>query len=239
MDFSGLASACHNSRVFLVHHDRFRTAQVFQTDRFKLDPEVFGDGLAAREDRNVFHHRFAPIAEAGSLHRTDTNGAAQSVHDERGERFALDVFSNDQQRLARLSHLFEDGEEFFEVADLLLVKEHVSVLEFRFHRLRVGYEVGREIAFVELHAFHNFERRRDRFGFLHSDRAVLAYFVHGISDDFANGAVPVGRDCRDLLDLVLVLDLLGDSGEMFHGHLHGLLDAALNANRVRSRSHKF
>ena len=36
----------------------------------------------------------------------------------------------------------------------------------------------------------------------------------------------------------IVLDLFGDPGEMFHGCVHCLLDAALNANRVRARSDK-
>ena len=46
--------------------------------------------------------------------------------------------------------------------------------------------------------------------------------------------VPVGGDGGDLLDFFLVLDLLGDLGEVLDGGFDGLLDAALDADRVRA-----
>ena len=90
-----------------------------------------------------------------------------------------------------------------------------------------------------MHAFDNFKGGLDRLGFLHGNRTVLAYLLHSFSDDFADGRVPVGRDGGNLLDLFLVLDLPGDPGELRHGSLDGLLNAALNTNRVRARSDKF
>jgi hypothetical protein len=45
--------------------------------------------------------------------------------------------------------------------------------------------------------------------------------------------VPVGGNGRDLLDFFLVLDLLGDLASC-HGGFHGLVDAALDADRVRA-----
>src|SRR5688500_11556419 len=61
-------------------------------------------------------------------------------------------------------------------------------------------------------------------------RAVLADFIHRVGDDFADGGVPVGGNGRDLLDLFLVLDLLGDLGEVFDGRFNGFLNAALDAD---------
>ena len=49
---------------------------------------------------DVAQHRLAAIAEAGGLHRTDVEHAAELVDDQRGQGFALDVFGDDQQRLA-------------------------------------------------------------------------------------------------------------------------------------------
>ena len=66
----------------------------------ELDAEVFGDHRAAREDRDVFQHGLAAIAEARSLDGSDLQAAAQLVDDERGKRFAFDVFSDDEERLA-------------------------------------------------------------------------------------------------------------------------------------------
>ena len=44
--------------------------------------------------------------------------------------------------------------------------------------------------------------------------------------------VPVGGNGGDLLDFFLVLDLLGDLVEVLHGGFDGLVDAALDADRV-------
>ena len=72
------------------------------------------------------------------------------------------------------------------------MNEDVGVFEYGFHRFGVGHEVGRQIAFIELHAFDNLEGRLDRLCFLDRDRAVLADFVHCVGDDLANRLVPVG-----------------------------------------------
>ena len=181
------------------------------------------------------HHGFAAIAEARGFDGADVERAAQLVHDERGERFAFDIFGDDQERLADLGDLLEQREQVLQAADLLFVNQDVSVFELGFHRLGVGHEVGREIALVELHAFDDFERGLDRLGFFDRDGAVFADFVHGVGDDFADGGVPVGGNGGDLLDFFLVLDLLGDLGELFDGGFNGLVDAALDADRVRAR----
>ena len=178
------------------------------------------------------HHGFAAIAEAGGLDGADVERAAELVHDEGRERFAFDFFGDDQERLADLGDLFEDREQVLEAADLLLVNQDVGVFELGFHRLRVGDEVGREIALVELHAFDDFEGGLDGLGFFDRDGAVLADLVHRVGDDLADGGVPVGGNGRDLLDFFLVLDLLGDLGELLDGGFDGLVDAALDADRV-------
>ena len=73
-----------------------------------------------------------------------------------------------------------------------------------------------------------------RLGFFDRDGAVFADFVHRVGDDFADRGVPVGGNGGDLLDLFLVLDLLGDLGELVDGGFDGLVDAALDADRVRA-----
>ena len=125
--------------------------------------------------------------------------------------------------LADFGDLFEHREQVLEAADFLFVNQDVSVFELGFHRFRVGDEVRGEIALVELHAFDHFEGGFDGLGFFDGDGAVFADFVHGVGDDFADGGVPVGGNGRDLLDFFLVLDLLGDLGEVFHGGVDGFL----------------
>jgi hypothetical protein len=69
----------------------------------------------------------------GSLDGRDLQAAAQLVDDERGERFAFDVFGDDQQRTARLHHGFEDRQHRLQVRQLLLVDQDVGVFEFDRH----------------------------------------------------------------------------------------------------------
>ena len=53
-------------------------------------------------------HRLAAIAEAGRLHGTHVEDAAELVDDEGRERFAFNVFRNDQQRLRLLAGLLQN-----------------------------------------------------------------------------------------------------------------------------------
>src|SRR5205823_1625019 len=66
-----------------------------------------------------------------------------------------------------------------------------TIFQKRFHRFRIGYEVGREITFIELHTFDYFKGSLDRLGFLDGNSSILAYFVHRVGNDLADGLVPV------------------------------------------------
>src|SRR5262249_60097233 len=73
----------------------------------ELEAHLLGDHLAAGEDRDVLEHPLAAVAEAGRLDGDGLEGAAELVYDDGGERLALDVLRDDQQRLARLGDLLE------------------------------------------------------------------------------------------------------------------------------------
>ena len=135
---------------------------ICERDVLELDAEVFGDHLAAGEDGDVLEHGLAAIAEARRLDGRDLEAAAQLVDDERGERLALDVLGDDEQRLAGLHDRFEDRQHRLQVGELLLVEEDVGILELGDHLLGVGDEVGREVAAVELHAFDDLELGLER-----------------------------------------------------------------------------
>ena len=203
-------------------------------DVLELDAEVFRDRLAAGEDRDVLEHRLAAIAEARRLHGRRLQRAAQLVDHERGQRLALDVLGDDEQRAPHARHLLEHRQQILHRADLLLVNQDHRVFENHFHPLGVGHEVGREVAAVELHAFDHFERGFERLGFLDGDDAVLAHLLHRLGDDLADRRVAVGGDHADLRHHVArhgtrhLLDLLDDD-------LDRLLDAALDLHRVGAR----
>ena len=66
----------------------------------QTDSEIFRDRTAFRENRDVFHHRLAAIAESWRLDGSGLQRPAQPVDHKRRERFAFDIFGNDQQRSA-------------------------------------------------------------------------------------------------------------------------------------------
>ena len=151
---------------------------------------------------DIFEHCLTTISESGSLNRCDVECAAQLVHDKSSEGFALDVFSDDEKRLASLGNLLEHWKEILEVGDLLFVDEDVCILKVTIHGIRIGHEVRGEVALVELHSFNNVESRLDAFGFFHGDGAVLANLVHSICDDTADFLVPVSRNGCNLRDFL-------------------------------------
>src|ERR1043165_8587945 len=234
LDVAGLARALDDGRVVLVNRHLHGAPQVFDPHVLKLDAEVFRDDLAARKYRDVFEHRLATVAEARSLHRRDVESAAQLVDDERGERLALDIFGDDEQRLAHLRDLFEERQQVFHRADLLLVDEDQRVVEHGLHPFGVGDEVRAEVAAVELHALDHVQLGLHRLRLLDRDDAVLADLVHRFRNQLADGAVAVGRDRADLRDGV-ALDRLLHSLNLLGRLLDGLVNAALQGHRVRAR----
>ena len=173
---------------------------------------------AARSSRNAL--RRSP--KNGALTAADPQRLADGVDDDRGERLALEVLGHDQQRLARLHDLLQQREEVLDGADLVAVQQDVGVLQHGLHRLRVGDEVGREVALVELQALGDLQLGGEGRGLLDGDDAVLADPLHGLADEVADLLVARG-DRADRGDALLAVhrggvlaqhrgDLLGGGG---------------------------
>src|SRR6266851_3456607 len=90
-----------------------------------LEAEVFADDLAARQDRHVLEHRLAAVAEAGRLDGDRGERSAQLVDDQCRERLALDVFGDDEERLALLDHALQNGEQVLDRRDLAVGDQDV------------------------------------------------------------------------------------------------------------------
>ena len=116
--------------------------------------------------------------------------------------------------LPLLRDLLEHREEILHRRDLLVVDEDVRVLEHRLHPLRIGDEVRREVAAVELHAFDRLERRLEALGLFDGDDAFLADLLHRFRDQVADLLVVVGGDGADLRDLLLARGRDGDLLEL-------------------------
>src|SRR3569833_172106 len=228
------AVAVDDRRVVLVDDDALRAAEVGDHGVLELEADFLAHDLTGGQDRDVLQHRLAAIAEARSLHGRDLERATELVDDERGERLTFDVFRDNEQRTPLLRDLLEDREEVLHRRDLLVVDEDVGIVEDRFHLLRIGDEVRRDVAAIELHAFDRVEVRLEAAGLFDGDDAVLADLLHRLGDQVADFLVVVRRDAADLRDLLLAGGRDADLLELFGDGFDGLLDAALNRHRVRA-----
>ena len=232
----GGAGALDDGGGLLVDGDLLGGAQILQLQVLQLEAQVLGDGLAAGEDGDVLQHGLAPVAEAGGLHGGDVEGAADLVHHQGGQRLAVHVLGDDQQRAAAVHHLLQQGQQVAHVGDLLLEDEDQGVLQLDLHLVGVGDEVGAQVAAVELHAFHHGQLGVPALGLFHGDDAVLAHLAHGVGDDAADLFVAVGGDGAHLGDGVALHGLL-DGVEAFHHRIHGQVDALLDLHGVGAAHH--
>ena len=220
--------------VLLLDTHTLGPAEHVQGHVLELDAEVLGDGLAGREDGDVLQHGLAAVAEARRFHGGHLQAAAELVDDERGQRLALDILGDDEERLAALHHRLEDRQERLKRRELLLVDEDVNVLELGDHLLGIGDEVGREIAAVELHALDHVEFGLRGFRLLDRDHALVADLLHRLGQHLADLGVAIRGDRADLGDLVVGGDFLGAGLEVRHDGLDGEINAAFEVHRVHA-----
>src|SRR5712675_517939 len=233
-DVGLLAGAVDDGGVLLVDHHLLGAAEHLQRDVLELDAEVFRDRRAAGQDRDVLQHRLAAVAEARGLDGCDLQPAAQTVDDEGGKRLALDVFRDDDERLAGLHHGFQKRKHFVEVGELLFVDQDVGIVELDPHLVGVGNKVGRDVAAVELHAFDDLKLGLERLGFFNRDDALVADLLHGVGKELADFGVAVGRDGADLGDFLVRGDLLGVLDKVGDHGVDSQVDTPLQIHRVHA-----
>ena len=168
-------------------------------------PFSFADDYASRQDGDVFQHFLAAVAEARSLDCANLQLATQTVDNQRRQSLTVYVFCNHQERTAGLYGRFQDGQEVFQVGNLLIVNQDVRVLHHALHFLRIRYEIGRKVATVELHALNHADSRVGSFGFFNRDDAVFRNLAHGVGYQLADNRVIVGRYGSHLLDFLVVV----------------------------------
>src|SRR5579872_135496 len=234
LDVLLLAGALDDRGVLLVDHHLAGAAEHVDRHAFELHAEFVGNQLAAGEDRDVFQHRLAAIAEARRLDGGDLQAAAQAVDDERRQRLALDILGNNQKRFAGLHHGLQHRQHRLQAGQLLLVQQHVDVFEFRRHLLAVGDEIGRQIAAVELHAFDNIDLGPERLVLFDRDDALVADLLHRLRNHLADRGIAIGGNRADLGDLGGGGDRLGALLDILHDRVHGDFDAAFEVHRIHA-----
>ena len=84
--------------VVLGHDDATGATQDVKTDLVELQTDLWRDDLAAGQDGDVLEHGLATVTKRRSLDSHRGERAADLVHDQRGQRLAVDVLRYDKQR---------------------------------------------------------------------------------------------------------------------------------------------
>jgi len=102
-------------------------------------------------------------------------------------------------------------------------------------------EVRAQVATVELHTFNHFQLVLQATTFFYGDYAVggelavtVRYTLHGISNNFADAGVAVGRNSGDLLNSFAIFYRSGQLFQLFNDGFNRFVDAALQVHRVHA-----
>src|SRR5579862_95010 len=232
----GLLTGTVNDRgVLFLDDNLLGLAKIVQRRLLERQADFVGDDRAARQDCDVLQHGLAAVAEARRLYGGNFENATNVVDDQRRERFALDVLSNDHERPTGLCDALEQRQHLADVGDLLVDQQDDRLIELgRLIRLAVD-EIGRQVATVELHALDDVELIVESGALFHRDHAFLAHFLHRIGNRLADRLIGVRRDRSDLRDRLRVLAGLRELLELLDGDADTLVDAALDVHRVAAR----
>src|SRR3990172_8410797 len=230
------AVALDDDGVVLGGDDAAGAAEVGHLGVLKLAAHLLGNVSAAGEDGDVLQGRLAAVSERRRLDADGVDRPAQLVHHQGGQRLALAVVADDHQILGHLERPLQHGQQVVDGGQALIGDEDVGVVDDRLHALRVGDEVGGDVAAVYLHPLDELRLQADALPLLDGDDAVLADLLHDIGDDIADLLVVAG-DGGDLGDLLLAGDRLGQVTQRRHHGLHAGLDAALEVHRVGAGGH--
>src|SRR5690606_19914963 len=237
LDTRLVAGAADDDGILLVHLGARGTAQVLQRGLVQLLAGFLGDDRRARQDGDVLQHGLAPIAKPRRLDREQLEHPAHGVNHQRRQGFALDVLSNDEQRLARLGGGFQHGQQVAYVGDLLVVQEHQRIIQRSDLFFRIIDEIRTEIAAVELHALDHVQFVVQRLAVLDRDHALLANLFHRVGNDLANGFVCIGGQGGYLRDLFTGGDGLGQILEFVDNGRNCLVHAALQVHGIQPCGH--
>ena len=115
--------------------------------------------------------------------------------------------------------------------------EDERVFENAFHAIRIRYEIGREVATIELHTFDNVKGGLNRLGFFNGNDAVFADLVHRFGNDVADGGVVVRGHGRHLRDHRALLDFLCQVLDFGCDGFDSFINTALHSHRVYAGGH--
>lgn len=207
-----------------------------RSESLELELELVGEDGTVGEDTKVTEDALAVVTEARGLDGSNLELATELVQDADGESLTLDVLSNDDQRATEGGGGLESGDDVLDSRDLLLREQDEGLVELDLLSLGVGDEVGGDVATVEAHTLGDFKLVIISLALLDGDDTLLANLLHSSGDQLADVGIAVGRDGRDLSDLLTSGDVTLVLLEIVDNGVHSSLNTAAQVHGVAACS---
>ncbi len=222
-----------------VDNNAFRLAQIFQSGFFQLHTDLFRDHGTASQSCDILQHGFTTIAEARCFNRSHFHDATHGVNHQSRQRFAFNVFSDDNQRFACFRNGFQNWQHFADVGDLLISQQDERAFQFYCASFRLVDEVWGQVAAVELHTFNHVQFVFQTGTVFNGDHAFFTDFIHRFSDQFTYGFVGVSGDGTNLSNSFRVRARYGQRFQLFNSSNDSFVDTTFQIHRVHTRSNGF
>ena len=217
------ASTTNQNGVFLVDDCLTNTTQHINGSILQFHIQILGDDSTASQDGNILQHFLSSVAKARSLHCCTLECTTQVVQDNGGQCFAFDIFCNNQQLLAHLYNLFQQRQDFLNVADGSVCQEDQSVIVYDLHLLPIGYHIWRQIATVKLHTFYHFAVGLCGLAFFNRDDTICCHLFHCLCNQLADIFIRRRNGCNSC-NILRTVDFLG----IFLNAVHCGIDCLCN-----------
>ena len=239
LDCGFFANAIDDGGGVFVDNHAFRLAQVFQSRFFQLHTDLFRDNGTASQSSDVLQHSFTTVAEARCFHRSHFNDAAHGVNHQGRQRFAFNVFSDDDQRFASFRYGFQNRQHFADVGDFFVSQQDERAFQLNGTGVRLVDEVRRQVAAVELHTFNYVQFVFQTGTVFNGDHAFFTNFIHRFRDQFTDGFVGVSGDGTYLSDSFGVRARNGQRFQLFYCSQYRFVDTAFQIHRVHACCNSF
>src|SRR5699024_2526610 len=235
------ASSLNDGGLVLGYNNLACLTQQWQVSGLQGQAYLFGNNLATGQDCHILQGCLAAVAEAWRLNRNGLEGATDLVNNQSRQGLALNIFSDNQQWLARLHNLLQQWNEVLDVGDLGGNQQDVWIFEDCFLTLNVSCEVARDVALVKAHTLGNLEVNTKGVGLFNGNNGVLVHRaisdgVHCFSNLLTNCWVRCGNTSGGS-NLLLGLNFLSGCQQCINYGLGRCFDAALDAHWVRASSY--
>eukprot|EP00128_Syssomonas_multiformis_P010631 Colp12_sorted_trinity150504_noHs@26170 len=189
--------------VVLGDNNLANRAQLLSGNIFELGlKSLLAQNLGTGEDGHIMECVLAVVAKARGLDGDDLDLTAELVHNDSGKSLAIDILSDNNERLALADGDLKGGDDLLSSGDLLLREKDKGILELSLVALGGGDEEGGDVATVELHTLGNLKLVIKGLAILNGDDTVLANSLHGVGNEVTDLGVAVGGNGGDLGDLL-------------------------------------